>query len=180
MKKILFGLLYLGTTLMAEITNIPVSIEFIESNKMKIIDIRTQSEWKDLGVVKDAHFITFFNEKSKYDIDYFLEKLNKVIEKDEKFAIISNSSSRTKLISNLLGHKLDYDVVNLIGGMEKLIEEGYKVQEYAPEEKKQSVHEKEESVTSDEKNLLKKTTLLEKTVVPEKSLLALNDNNVTK
>jgi len=162
MKKILFGLLYLGTMLMAEITNIPVTIEFVESNKMKIIDIRTQSEWKDLGIIKDAHCITFFNEKSKYDIDSFLEKLNRIIEKNEKFAIISNSSSRTKLISNLLGHKLDYDVVNLIGGMEKLIEEGYEVQKYDPDKKTLSLK-------------------LEKPQEIENEIIVLNnENNVTK
>jgi len=177
MKKILFGLLYLGTILMAEITNVPVSIEFVESNKMKIIDIRTQSEWKDLGVIKNAHFITFFNEKSKYDIDSFLEKLNKVIEKDEKFAIISNSSSRTKLISNLLGHKLDYDVVNLIGGMEKLIEEGYKVQKYAPKDENLSLLKIEKAK---KENIKKENVEEEKIVLIEKEVLALNDSNSTK
>ena len=167
MKKILFGLLYLGTVLMAEITNIPVSIEFVESNKTKIIDIRTESEWRDLGVIKDAHFITFFNEKSKYDIDSFLKKLNRVIEKGEKFAIISNSASRTKLISNLLGHKLDYDVVNLIGGMEKLIKEGYRVEKYPPEEQSFSF-------------TIQKSVPKEQVSTVEKEVLALNDNNATK
>jgi len=171
MKKILFGLLYLGTVVMAEITNIPVTVEFVESNKTKIIDIRTESEWRDLGVIKDAHFITFFNEKSKYDIDAFLKKLNRVIEKGEQFAIISNSASRTKLISNLLGHKLDYDVVNLIGGMEKLIDEGYEVQKYIPEEEIALL--KREKVKNEH---IEK----EKIVILKKEVLALNDNNSTK
>ena len=167
MKKILFGLLYLGTVLTAEIINIPVTIEFVESNKTQIIDIRTQSEWQKLGVVKDAHLITFFDEKSQYDIDAFLEKLNHVVKKDEQFAIISNSSSRTKLVSNLLGHKLDYHVVNLIGGMEKLIKEGYRVEKYLPREQPLSF-------------LAHQNPLNEKIATVEKRVASLNENNSTK
>jgi len=132
MIKILFGLLILGVSLMAKVTNIPVTVEFVKSHKMKIIDIRTEAEWKEKGVIEDAYLITFFDEQSKYDIDSFLKKLNNIVKKDEQFAIICNSSSRTRLISNFLGKKLDYDVVNLIGGMDKLVEEGYKVKVYNP------------------------------------------------
>jgi len=142
MKKTLFGLLLLGGLLVAKVTNLPATVDFVESNKMKIIDIRTEAEWKQMGVIKGAHLITFFDENAKYDIKNFLKELNKVVKKDEQFALICNSASRTKLVSNFLGKKLDYDVVNLIGGMEKLIKDGYKVfpfplkEEDSKEEKK--------------------------------------------
>ena len=144
MKKTLFGLLILGTTLMAKVTNLPVTVEFVESNKMKIIDIRTESEWKQMGVITDAHLITFFDENAKYDIKDFLKKLDKIVEKDEQFSIICNTASRTKLVSNFLGKKLDYDVVNLTGGMSKLIKDGYKVELYEADkaEKKARILEK--------------------------------------
>ena len=54
-------------------------------------------------------------------------------EKDEEFAIICNTGSRTKLVSNFLGKKLDYKVVNLMGGMMKLLKEGFKPEFYAGE-----------------------------------------------
>ena len=132
MKKILLGLLVFASTLMAEVTNTPVSKEFVESKKMKIIDIRTEAEWREMGVIKDAYLLTFFDEKSHYDVDDFLNKLNKIVKKDEQFALICNTASRTKLVSNLLGRKFDYNVVNLIGGIEKLLKDGYKVEKYAP------------------------------------------------
>ena len=127
MKKTVFGLLFFATILVAEVTNLPVTIDFVKSNKMKIIDIRTQSEWRDMGIIKNAYLLTFFDEESHYNIKKFTKKLNKIVKKDEKFALISNTSSRTKLVSNLLGHKLKYNVVNLVGGMDKLIKDGYKV-----------------------------------------------------
>jgi len=130
MKRILFGLLFFGTILMAQVTNLPVTLEFVKSNEMKIIDIRTKGEWKQMGTIKDAHLITFFDEQSKYNIKSFLEQLDKVVEKDEQFAIICNTASRTKLVSNFLGNKLNYNVVNLTGGMMKLLRDGYKVEAY--------------------------------------------------
>jgi hypothetical protein len=36
------------------------------------------------------------------------------------------------MISNFLGRKLDYDVINLKGGIIKLFKEGYKTQKYTP------------------------------------------------
>jgi rhodanese-related sulfurtransferase len=130
MKRILWGLLLLGSTLFAEVRNIPATIEFITDKKMKIIDIRTEGEWKEMGVIKDAKLITFFDEKYGYDSELFLKSLNEVIEKDEEFALICNSGSRTKLISNFLGNKMDYKVVNLTGGMSQLLEEGFKPESY--------------------------------------------------
>ena len=149
MKKTLFGLLFLGASLFAEVTNTPVTIDFVESKKMKIIDIRTEGEWKQMGIITDAYLITFFNEQSKYDIKAFLKELDKVVEKDEKFAIICNTASRTKLVSNFLGNKLDYDVVNLTGGMMKLMREGYRVEMYDPNKKEEKILIEENTESSE-------------------------------
>ncbi len=134
MKKTVFGLLFFATLLVAEVTNLPVTIDFVKSNKMKIIDIRTKSEWREMGIIKNAYLLTFFDEESHYNVKDFINKLNKIVKKNEQFAIICNTSSRTKLISNLLGNRLDYHVVNLIGGMDKLVKDGYIVTIYPREE----------------------------------------------
>jgi len=147
MKKTLFGLLFFGTLLMAKVTNIPVTVDFVESDKMKIIDIRTEGEWKQMGIIKDSHLITFFDEKASYDIKAFLKSLDKIVDKDEQFAIICNTASRTKLVSNFLGKKLDYDVVNLTGGMVKLIKDGYKVIPYEPKKVEEKVEHLETNST---------------------------------
>ena len=131
MQKLLWSLLLLSSAVLAEVTNIEVSREFVEENKIKIIDIRTQSEWEKMGIIKDAYLITFFPEDTDYNPKFFIKELNKVIDRDEQFAIISNTSTRTKLVSNFLGKKNNYKVVSLLGGMRKLISEGYKVETYA-------------------------------------------------
>jgi rhodanese-related sulfurtransferase len=141
MKKTMLSLLLLCSTLFAEVTNIDVTPEFVEKNKIKIIDIRTQREWEEMGVISGAHLITFFTKKNEFHSKIFLKELDILLEKDEQFAIISNTASRTKLVSNFLGHKHDYNVINLIGGMLKLLEEGYVVEAYTPDKEK----DKEES-----------------------------------
>ena len=144
MKKRLLSLLLFASVAMAEVTNIEVSTEFVESNKIKIIDIRTEAEWKKLGVIPTAHLLTFFNKD--YEPRFFLKDLDQIIEKDEQFAIISNKASRTKLVSNYLGNKHKYRVINLTGGMVKLIEEGYQVEFY----NSQRYQDKQESILKKE------------------------------
>ena len=139
MIKNIFGVLLLGSMLFAEVTNTPATITFVEENKMKIIDIRTRGEWIQMGIIKDAYLITFFDERYGYDAKKFLEELNEVVEKDEEFAIICNTASRTKLVSNFLGNKHNYKVVNLTGGMMKLFKEGFRPEFYDPKERKRLV-----------------------------------------
>jgi len=131
MKKTLLGLLLLGSTLFAEVTETPATLEFVNNNKMKIIDIRTKGEWIQTGVIRNSILLTFFDEKGNVDTDLFLDRLNNIVDKDEQFAIICNTGSRTKLISNFLGKKLDYKVVNLTGGMSKLFKDGFQPEFYA-------------------------------------------------
>jgi rhodanese-related sulfurtransferase len=131
MKKTLLGLLLLGSILFAEIIERPATVEFVKNPQMKIIDIRTEGEWIQMGIIRNSILLTFFDERGNVDIDSFLNKLNKVVDKDEQFAIICNTGSRTKLISNFLGKKMDYKVVNLTGGMMKLFKEGFEPEYYA-------------------------------------------------
>jgi len=132
MKKIVLGLLLLGASLFAEVTNVIVTPQFVNSSNLKIIDIRTKGEWKETGIVKGSYTLTFFNEKGDYDIYSFLKSLNKIVKKDEKFALICRTGSRTGMVSNFLGNKLNYHVVNLKGGLMKLMRDGYKTKPYTP------------------------------------------------
>jgi rhodanese-related sulfurtransferase len=135
LKKTVLGVLLLATSLSAEVTNIAVTPAFINNTKLKIIDIRTQGEWIETGIVRGSYTITFFDERGNYNIDSFLAKLNAVVDKDEKFALICRTGSRTGMISNFLGKKLNYHVVNLKGGIMKLFREGFEPEFYAPNKK---------------------------------------------
>ena len=135
MKKIVIVLALLVSSLFAELSHVDVTPKFIKETKLKIIDIRTEPEWIETGVVKGSYLITFFDEKGNYDIEAFLDAVDKIVKKDEKFALICRTGSRTGMISEFLGKKLGYNVVNLRGGIKKLFREGFKSEPYAPVKK---------------------------------------------
>ena len=129
MTRILFGLLLLATSLFAELKQEWATQDFLNKN-IKIIDIRTPGEWRQTGIVKGAYTVMFFDEKGQYNIEKFLTSLNKIVKKDEQFALICRTGSRTADISKYLSTEYGYDVINLGGGMMKLIREGYRPVKY--------------------------------------------------
>jgi rhodanese-related sulfurtransferase len=128
LKKILLTLLAISAIVNADVTNVVVDKVFL-SKPIKIIDIRTPTEWAETGIIKGAYPIMFFNEKGDANTDAFLAKLNKVVKKNETFAIICRTGNRTTYIAPFLGEK-NYNVINLKGGMMKLIQDGYRPTPY--------------------------------------------------
>ena len=129
MKKIIFGLLFFGTFLFAELQYIWVTPEFVKKD-IKIIDIRTPTEWKETGIVQGSYTIMFYDDRGNFDVESFLSQLDKVVNKDESFALICRVGSRTGVVSEFLSDKLGYKVINLKGGIMKIIKEGYKTVPY--------------------------------------------------
>ncbi|MDD5405916.1 MAG: rhodanese-like domain-containing protein [Sulfurovaceae bacterium] len=125
MKKILLAILSITAIVNADVTNIVVDKTFL-SKPIKIIDIRTPAEWAQTGIIKGAYTITFFNEKGEVNTDAFLAKLRKVVKPNERFALICRTGNRTTMVSEYLSNEKDYNVINLKGGMMKLIQDGYK------------------------------------------------------
>lgn len=131
MKRILMVLLTMTISLMAELRQVWATPEFAEK-KIKIIDIRTPEEWRETGIVKGSYTIMFYDEKGNFDVLTFLKQLEMVVKKDEPFALICRIGSRTSIVSEFLSEKLGYKVINLQGGIMKMIDEGYKTVPYEP------------------------------------------------
>ncbi|MDD3324146.1 MAG: rhodanese-like domain-containing protein [Sulfurospirillaceae bacterium] len=122
MKKWFVILTFFTTFLFGDVRNVKVSEEFIKSG-VKIIDIRTEPEWEQTGIVKDSILITFFDAQGGYNEKEFLSKLDKYVSKDKEFALICRTGNRTTAVSEILG-KSGYKVINLKGGVKKLMEQG--------------------------------------------------------
>lgn len=129
MKKIFIALIITMSSLMAELTQVWATPQFVEK-KMKIIDIRTPAEWKETGIVEGSYTIMFFDEKGNFNLEIFLRQLDMVVKKDEPFALICRVGSRTGMVSEFLSERLGYKVTNLKGGIMKMIYEGYKTVPY--------------------------------------------------
>ncbi len=125
MKRIFTLFIFLTLSLFAELEQVPATPDFLKKG-IKIIDIRTPSEWYETGIVEGSFPIVFFDEKGAYDVEAFLKQLNMVVKKDEKFALICRTGSRTGMVSNFLSKEFGYNIVNLQGGIMYLIQQGYK------------------------------------------------------
>lgn len=131
MRLAFLSLLIAFTTLTADYIQQPLDQKLIDS-KIKIIDIRTPSEWKTTGLIKGAYPIMFFDEKGNYNTEIFLGALNKVVKKGEKFALICNSGNRTQVVGNFLGKQLGYNVIDLQGGIQYAISKKMPLEPYKP------------------------------------------------
>ena len=116
MKKIFFTLLFLISSLYAELTNEYLSQKLLDS-KIPIIDIRTPAEWRETGLIKDSIPIMFFNEQGGYDINAWLSALNEKVDTTKPFALICRVGSRTSVLSPYLAKELGYKVTNIQGGI---------------------------------------------------------------
>ena len=130
MSKISLIIALFSTLLFAELRHVDVDKEIVKSG-IKIIDIRTEAEWKETGLVENAIPITFFDEQGRYDAQAFVNELNKHVKKDREFALICRTGNRTVAVSEFLS-KQGYKVVNLKGGIKRLMSQGYVPEPYHP------------------------------------------------
>jgi rhodanese-related sulfurtransferase len=132
--RILLSLFVLFSFASADLKNVLATKDFLKKD-IKIIDVRTPGEWKETGIVKGSYPIMFFDERGGYNVPLFLDELNKVVKKDEQFALICRTGSRTSMISEFLAYKMGYNVINLTGGIQNLMREGYRPVMYLPQGK---------------------------------------------
>lgn len=89
-----------------------------------IIDIRTEGEWKESGIVPGSKLITLFDEKGRAD-PAWLEKVKGVAKPDQPVIIICRSGNRTKAASQMLSQQAGYQkVYNVKEGIRAWAKEG--------------------------------------------------------
>jgi len=76
-----------------------------------IIDIRRPEEWKQTGVVKGSHLLTFFDKKGNYNVEKWLGQLEKIAGKNDEFILICRTGNRTGMVGNFLDKKLGFKKV---------------------------------------------------------------------
>jgi len=103
--------------------------EMLETTDMVIVDIRTEMEWKQTGIVPNAHCVTFFDMSGNYDAESFLAKMDELGGKEQEIGLICRTGSRTSQIAGFMSQN-GYKVKNLAGGVMKLISDGYRLKPY--------------------------------------------------
>ncbi len=127
----ILSLFLLTNILMADYNAQPLDQKLFNSN-IKIIDIRTPAEWMHTGIIKGSIPIMFFDERGNYDLDRFLDELNKNIKPGERFALICDTGNRTKILGMPLGQEMGYNIIDLKGGIQYAIAKKIPIEAYKP------------------------------------------------
>lgn len=85
-----------------------------------LVDIRTPQEWKTTGVIKGALLVTYSDPES------FLAAVRPKMKEGQKLALICRSGNRTSRAASQLAAKFDGEIIDVAGGMSRVLSEGYK------------------------------------------------------
>jgi len=90
-----------------------------------VFDIRLPEEWKETGIVEGSIMLTFFDKTGRVN-PKFLPEFNKIItKKDQEFALICRTGSRTGAVSKMLDKQLGQsNFYNVTNGITHWIREG--------------------------------------------------------
>ena len=123
---ILLLLVALALPLRAEVVNIDnQELEALLAQGVPVIDIRRADEWRQTGVIEGSHLHTFFDQRGRYDLAAWLEKLQAIAGKEDPFILICRTGNRTGILSRFLDQKLGYKkVYNVRRGITDWIRQG--------------------------------------------------------
>ena len=76
-----------------------------------LVDIRTEPEWKETGIVAGSHLLTFFDDKGRYDARAWMEKLSVLAKPDQPVVVICRTGNRTRAVSDFLDRQAGYKKV---------------------------------------------------------------------
>lgn len=117
---VLTALLCLGAlAVRADVVNIDsAELARLAASGVAVIDIRTEGEWKETGVIAGSKLMTFFDEKGRADPPAWLEKVKAVAKPDQPVILICRSGNRTRAATQFLAQQAGYKTVyNASGGM---------------------------------------------------------------
>ena len=96
----------------AEIENIDsYQLRDLISEGVVVVDIRTEPEWRDTGIISKSHLITFFDPEGRYDVKNWMGKFKKIATKNEPVIIICRSGRRSLIVAEYLLKNESYNKI---------------------------------------------------------------------
>lgn len=93
----------------AEVTHIDnEELARLMATGVPVIDIRTEPEWRETGIVKGSHLLTFFDERGRADPPAWLAKLQPIARPDQPVILICRTGNRTGVLAKFLDEKVGY------------------------------------------------------------------------
>ena len=116
---IAFFILLFSTQLFAAIKEVNNDeIKILMESGVPLIDIRTEKEWHETGVINQSNLITFFDIDGNSNVKKWMLELEKIASKKDPVIIICRSGRRSRLVSNFLDQEANYkNVYHATNGM---------------------------------------------------------------
>ena len=92
-----------STQLFAEIYEVNnEKIKLLLENRVPLIDIRTEGEWHETGVIKNSYLLTFFNKDGNYDFKKWMIEVEGIADENGPVIIMCRSGRRSRVVSSLM------------------------------------------------------------------------------
>tara|TARA_B100000686_G_scaffold164622_1_gene172279 strand:+ start:1311 stop:1724 length:414 start_codon:yes stop_codon:yes gene_type:complete len=123
----LFFLLH-STQLFAEIFEVNNDkIKILLESNVPLIDIRTEGEWYETGVINSSHLLTFFEKDGSYDFRKWMVEVDEIANDNGPVIIICRSGRRSRILSNMIiKENAEYRVYHATNGIKSWIESSNK------------------------------------------------------
>lgn len=110
----------------AEVVNVDnAELARLAASGVPVVDIRTEGEWKDGGVIAGSKLLTFFDEAGRSDPPQWLEKLKTATKPDQPVILVCRSGKRSSAAAQFLSEQAGYKTVYNVGkGMNGWVGEG--------------------------------------------------------
>ncbi len=94
-----------------------------------VIDIRTEKEWQNTGIIPGSHKLKFFSADGEYDVESWLAELKQLkTSPDQPVVLVCRSGNRSSIVGNLLTEKLGIkNISHLSRGISEWIKSGNKI-----------------------------------------------------
>ena len=127
----------LAITLFFILNSIQLFAEIYEVNNEKIkmllksdvplIDIRTEGEWYETGVIKSSYLMTFFDKDGGYDFRKWMIEVGEITNENGPVIIICRSGRRSRIVSNMIiKENGEYQIYHATNGIKSWIESNNK------------------------------------------------------
>ena len=102
-------------------------IKILLENSVPLIDIRTESEWNETGVINSSHLLTFFDKDGNYDFKKWMIKVGQIADENGPVIIICRSGRRSRIVSNMIiKENSEYLIYHATNGIKSWIESSKK------------------------------------------------------
>ena len=92
-----------STQLFAEIYEVNnEKIKILLESSVPLIDIRTEGEGRETGVIKSSHLLTFFDKDGNYDFKKWMVEFGEIAGENGPVIIICRSGRRSHIVSNMI------------------------------------------------------------------------------